>query len=46
MEILKPFIKEITEDLPEEIVKKYNFVSKRDAVTKIHFPKNKVDIEI
>jgi ATP-dependent DNA helicase RecG len=46
MEIFKPYIKEIAEDLPEEIIKKYNFISKRDAVMKIHFPKNKMDIEI
>lgn len=45
IEILKSFIKEIVEDLPEEIVKKYNFISKRDAVLRVHFPKNKLDIE-
>lgn len=45
MEILRPFIKEIEEDLPDEIIKKYDFISKRDAVTKIHFPKSKIDIE-
>jgi ATP-dependent DNA helicase RecG len=46
MEILKLDIKEIAEDLPEEIIKKYNFISKRDAVMKVHFPKSKKDIEI
>lgn len=45
IDILKSFIKEIVEDLPEEIVKKYNFISKRDAVLRVHFPKNKIDIE-
>jgi ATP-dependent DNA helicase RecG len=45
IEILEPFIKEIPEDLPEEIIKKYNFISKRDAVHRIHFPKNKLEIE-
>ncbi len=34
-----------TELLPEHIVKKYNFISKAEAVYKIHFPKNKHDIE-
>lgn len=43
--LLKNFIKDISEDLPEEIVKKYNFISKRDAVFRVHFPKNKSDIE-
>jgi ATP-dependent DNA helicase RecG len=42
---LKSFIKEISEDLPEDIIKKYNFISKRDAVYRVHFPKNKFDIE-
>jgi ATP-dependent DNA helicase RecG len=46
MELLKPYIKEIAEDLPEEIIKKYDFISKRDAILKVHFPKNKRDIEI
>ena len=45
MAILKNYIKEISEDLPEEIIKKYNFISKRDAIFRIHFPKNKQDIE-
>jgi len=34
------------EILPENIVKKYWFVSKAEAVYKIHFPKNKDDIEV
>ncbi|MDD3793703.1 MAG: DUF559 domain-containing protein [Candidatus Gracilibacteria bacterium] len=45
IEVLKSFIKEIPEDLPEDIIKKYNFISKRDAVLRVHFPKNKLDIE-
>lgn len=45
IEILKSFIKEIPEDLPEDIIKKYNFISKRDAVYRVHFPKNNFDIE-
>jgi ATP-dependent DNA helicase RecG len=34
------------ESLPENIVKKYDFISKAEAVYKIHFPKNKNDIEV
>lgn len=45
MDILKPAIQEIAEDLPEEIIKKYWFISKRDAIRKIHFPKSKLDID-
>lgn len=45
MALLKDFIKNIPEDLPEEIIKKYGFISKRDAVFRVHFPKNKSDIE-
>ena len=45
MWLLKSFIKDIGEDLPEEIIKKYNFISKRDAILRVHFPKNKHDIE-
>ncbi len=45
IEILKSFIKDIPEDLPDEVIKKYNFISKRDAVYRVHFPKNKIDIE-
>ena len=45
IEVLKSFIKEIPEDLPEDIIKKYNFISKRDAVYRVHFPKNNFDIE-
>ena len=57
IELLKSFIKAppsppleggiyFVENLPESIVKKYNFISKAEAVYKIHFPKNKNDIEI
>lgn len=45
MDLLKQYIKEIPEDLPVEIIEKYNFISKRDAVLRVHFPKNKLDIE-
>ncbi len=46
MENLKSYISDITEDLPENIIQKYNFISKKEAVFKIHFPKNKHDIEV
>jgi ATP-dependent DNA helicase RecG len=45
IELLKRYITDISEDLPENIIKKYNFISKKEAVYKIHFPKNKNDIE-
>ena len=46
IELLKKYISEITEDLPENIIKKYDFISKKEAVYKVHFPRNKHDIEI
>ena len=46
IELLKKYISEINEDLPENIIKKYNFITKKEAVYKIHFPKNKNDIEV
>ena len=46
MEKLKNYISDFSEDLPESIIKKYNFISKKEAVYKIHFPKNKDDIEV
>jgi ATP-dependent DNA helicase RecG len=46
IELLKKYISEITEDLPESIIKKYDFISKKEAVYKVHFPRNKHDIEI
>ncbi|MCS7249994.1 MAG: ATP-dependent DNA helicase RecG [candidate division WOR-3 bacterium] len=35
----------IEEDLPEEIIKKYSFYSKREALKNIHFPENLKDTE-
>ena len=46
MELLKNYTSDINEDLPESIIKKYNFISKKEAVYKVHFPKNKHDIEL
>ncbi len=46
VELLKSFIWDYTETLPEHLIKKYDFVSKAEAIHKIHFPKNKNDIEV
>ena len=46
IELLKSFVWDYTEKLPEHIVEKYGFVSKAEATHKIHFPKNKNDIEV
>ncbi|NDK09448.1 ATP-dependent DNA helicase RecG [Candidatus Gracilibacteria bacterium] len=43
---LESYISDIKENLPTEIIKKYNFVSRKEAIYKIHFPKNSHDIEI
>ena len=40
------YLKNMDGNLPEHIVKKYNFISKKEAIYKIHFPKNKNDIEL
>ncbi len=46
IELLKKYVSEIVEDLPESIIKKYSFIAKKEAIYKIHFPKNKHDIEL
>lgn len=46
MEYIKKFIPLILETLPESIIKKYNFISRADAIEKLHFPKNKHDFDI
>lgn len=43
---LEKYISSIEENLPEDIMKKYNFISRKDAIYKIHFPKNSHDIDI
>ncbi len=43
---LEKYIADIPETLPEAIIKKYNFISRAEAIHKIHFPKNSHDIEI
>jgi ATP-dependent DNA helicase RecG len=45
MDLLKKYISDITENLPENILEKYSFISRKEAYYKIHFPKNKNDIE-
>ena len=45
MDLLKKYISDITENLPEHILEKYNFISRKEAFYKIHFPNNKNDIE-
>jgi ATP-dependent DNA helicase RecG len=46
MELLAKYIDYIDETLPQEIIKKYNFISKKEAYRKLHFPKTKQDVEI
>lgn len=46
IELLKSYISDITETLPNHIIQKYNFISKKEAYYKIHFPKNNNDIEL
>lgn len=43
---LEKYFADIPENLPEEIMKKYNFVSRKQAFHKIHFPKNSHDVEV
>lgn len=45
IELLRKYIKDIPEQLPENIIKKYDFVSKAEAFDMIHFPRNTDDIE-
>ncbi len=48
IELLRQYVSSdnFPEQLPENIIAKYNFVSRAEAVYKIHFPRNKNDIEI
>ncbi len=43
---LKNYIKLIPETLPEEIIKKYHFISRAEAIEKLHFPLSKYDFEL
>ena len=43
---LEKFISSVEENLPADIRKKYNFISRKEAFHKIHFPKNSHDVEL
>lgn len=43
--LLKEYFLEIKETLPLDIIKKYKFISKSEALIKLHFPQNKMEIE-
>lgn len=47
--IIRSFIKEyitiFEENIPEEILKKYNIINRKNALIKIHFPNKQKDIE-
>ncbi|MCP4523663.1 MAG: ATP-dependent DNA helicase RecG [Candidatus Gracilibacteria bacterium] len=45
MDLLKKYISDIPENLPEHILEKYSFISRKEAFYKIHFPKNNNEIE-
>lgn len=45
MDLLKKYISDIPENLPENILEKYSFIPRKEAYYKVHFPKNKNDIE-
>jgi len=42
---LEKYISEIPENLPEHLIKKYKFMSRKEAFHKVHFPKNSHDLE-
>lgn len=44
MPLLKQYFSDVWEVLPEEIIKKYNFIPRKEAYFKLHFPKNQDDI--
>ena len=46
IEHIRKYISLIPETLPENIIKKYNFISKAQAIEKLHFPLSKYDFEI
>ena len=43
---LEKYISSIEENLPEDIIRKYHFISRQEAFYKIHFPKNSHDVDI
>lgn len=46
MKFLKKYFDDFTETLPPEILKKYGFLSRKEALLKIHFPQNQHDIDL
>jgi len=42
---LEKYITEIPENLPEHLIKKYKFMSRKEAFHKVHFPKNSHDLD-
>ena len=46
IDLLKGYISGIDDNLPEHIIEKYGFISRAEAIYRIHFPKNKNDIEV
>jgi ATP-dependent DNA helicase RecG len=46
MLLLREYFRYVKETLPEEIIKKYNFIPRNIALEKLHFPKNKNDVEV
>lgn len=44
--LLKNYFSAVEETLPDEIILKYNFIDKKTALYKLHFPENPHDIEI
>ena len=46
MTFLQKYITEIEENLPDSIVKKYDFISRQEAYYKLHFPSSKNDYDI
>jgi ATP-dependent DNA helicase RecG len=42
---LEKYITEIPENLPEHLLKKYKFMSRKEAFHKVHFPKNSHDLD-
>ncbi len=46
MQYLRKYCSYIEETLPESIIKKYNFISRAQAIEKLHFPQTKHDFEL
>lgn len=46
MKYMRSYIKDIVDDLPISIIKKYNFISRATAIEKLHFPWSRHDYEL